>query len=108
MSKPLAIATLHEVNLRHFLKGKAVQGVDVDNDSLHKLAENPKVISVVLAEVNGVGKKAGLKGPEVLGNLILDAEEWTPENGMTTAAQKLNRAEITKTHKATITKLNSQ
>lgn len=77
MNKPLGIATLHEANLRHFLKGKAVAGVDVDNDSLHKLAENPKVVSAVLAEVNAVGKRAGLKGPEVLGNLILDAEEWT-------------------------------
>jgi hypothetical protein len=43
----------------------------------------------VLKEVNGVGKKNGLKGPEVLGGMILDEEEWTPENGMTTAAQKV-------------------
>jgi len=77
MTKPIAMATLHEANLRHFLKGKALPGVNAEGDHLDTLAANPKVIDAVLKEINGVGKKAGLKGAEVLGGLILDAEEWT-------------------------------
>ncbi|KAL7416762.1 long-chain-fatty-acid-CoA-ligase [Mrakia frigida] len=107
MTKPIAIATLHEANLRHFLKGKALPGVDSEKDHLDTLAANPKVVDAVLKEINAVGKKAGLKGAEVLGALILDPEEWTPENGLTTAAQKLNRQAITKAHKAAIKKVSS-
>jgi long-chain acyl-CoA synthetase len=77
MTKPIGIATLHEANLRHFLKGKAIAGVDADGDQLDTLSGNPKVIDAVLKEVNAVGKKAGFKGTEVLGGLILDPEEWT-------------------------------
>lgn len=93
-TNPIGIATLHESNLRHFLRSQTLSGVDADKDSLDSLAKNSKVVDAVLKEVNGVGKKGGFKGAEVLGGMVLDAEEWTPENGLVTAAQKV-RGDIT-------------
>jgi long-chain acyl-CoA synthetase len=56
----------------------------------------------VLKSLNGVGKKAGLKPLETLQTVVLTDEEWTPQNGMLTAAQKLNRKTIVQKHKKEI------
>lgn len=53
----------------------------------------------VLKALNGVGKKSNLKPLETLQTVVMTDEEWTPQNGMLTAAQKLNRKEILKQHK---------
>lgn len=47
-----------------------------------------------MKECNALGKKNGFKTMELLEAVILDPEEWTPENGMTTAAQKIQRKKI--------------
>lgn len=47
-----------------------------------------------MKECNAVGKKNGFKTMEMLEAVILDPEEWTPENGLTTAAQKIQRKKI--------------
>ncbi|KAF5378701.1 hypothetical protein D9757_010780 [Collybiopsis confluens] len=74
--QPIAVVIPHEVNLRH--------GLEKD--------------SVVLKECNAIGKKNGFKPMEILqgrgGAVILTPEEWTPENGLVTAAQKIQRAKI--------------
>lgn len=49
---------------------------------------------MVMKECNAIGKKNGFKTMEMLEAVILDPEEWTPENGMTTAAQKIQRKKI--------------
>ncbi|KZO91782.1 long-chain-fatty-acid-CoA-ligase [Calocera viscosa TUFC12733] len=85
-SKPMAIVHPHESNLRHALNTTQV--------SLPELCEDPKVIELVLKDLNAVGKKAGLKGMETLQAVVLTADEWTPENGLVTAAQKLQRRKI--------------
>lgn len=103
-NRPLAIATTHEANLRHFLKGQANIS-DADSRPLEQLTTDPKVLKEVLKHVNEVGKRNGLKGPETLSGILLDAEEWTPENGLVTAAQKLNRHAIIKKHKKEIDEL---
>jgi long-chain acyl-CoA synthetase len=48
----------------------------------------------ILKECNAVGKKNAFKPMELLEGVILTPEEWTPENGLTTAAQKINRRGI--------------
>ncbi|CED83926.1 Acyl-CoA synthetase [Phaffia rhodozyma] len=104
-NRPIALATLHEPNLRAFLKGHSISDVNADSDSLNKLAESKSVRSAMLKELNTVGKKNGLKGPETLAGLILDAEDWTPDNGLLTAAQKLDRKSVVKKHQDEIEKL---
>lgn len=47
-----------------------------------------------LTELNAYGKSNGLKPMESIGAVVLTAEEWTPQNNLVTAAQKINRKNI--------------
>ncbi|KIK66568.1 hypothetical protein GYMLUDRAFT_239489 [Collybiopsis luxurians FD-317 M1] len=89
--QPIAIVIPHEVNLRHGLEKEG--GVD-STKSLSDLCHDPKVSEVVLKECNAIGKKNGFKPMEVLQAVILTPEEWTPENGLVTAAQKIQRGKV--------------
>lgn len=99
--QPMAVIIPHEVHLRHALKQGAVNGVDPDA-SLHVLCEHPGVRKFVLENLNALGKKNGFKPLEILETVVLTAEEWTPESGLVTAAQKLQRKKILETHQAEI------
>lgn len=90
--QPMAVIIPHEAHLRQFLD---VKGID-SSQQLDTLCHDPKVKEIVLKECNAVGKKNGFKPTELLQAVILTAEEWTPENGLVTAAQKIQRAKIAK------------
>lgn len=45
---------------------------------------------------NAVGKKNGFKQMELLQAVVLTPDEWTPESGLVTAAQKIQRSKIAK------------
>lgn len=91
--QPIAIIIPHEANLRHALETSPLAGSDHRED-LHHLCGNPKVEQLVMKECNAVGKKAGFKPMETLEAVILTDEEWTPESGLVTAAQKIQRKKI--------------
>ncbi|KAK0216304.1 long-chain-fatty-acid-CoA-ligase [Armillaria fumosa] len=91
-SQPIAIIIPHEAHLRHYLANSDVNG----KDSLSHLCHNKKVASLVLKECNAIGKKSGFKTMELLQAVILTPDEWTPESGLVTAAQKINRSAIAK------------
>lgn len=91
--QPMAIIIPNEVHLRHALKQGAVDGVDADA-SLHTLCEQPGIKKLVLENCNALGKKNGFKPLEILETVVLTADEWTPESGLVTAAQKLQRKKI--------------
>ncbi|KAF8154265.1 long-chain-fatty-acid-CoA-ligase [Crassisporium funariophilum] len=91
-TNPMAIIIPHEVHLRHFLEGK---GFDT-SPSLADLCKDPRVQEVMLKECNAVGKKNGFKPMELLQAVVLTPDEWTPESGLLTAAQKIQRAKIAK------------
>jgi hypothetical protein len=99
--QPMAVIIPNEVHLRHALKQGAVDGVDPDA-SLHMLCEDEGVRKLVLANLNALGKKNGFKPLEILEAVVLTAEEWTPESGLVTAAQKLQRKKIHEAHKSEI------
>lgn len=50
----------------------------------------------MLKDCNALGKKNGFKPMEILQAVILTPTEWTPENGLVTAAQKIQRSRISK------------
>lgn len=56
----------------------------------------------MLKECNATGKKSGFKGIEMLQAVVLTADEWTPESGLVTAAQKLQRKKIAQRYDAEI------
>jgi long-chain acyl-CoA synthetase len=95
-TQPIAIIVPHESHLRASLP---------DEDSRTSLADlcaNPKVKALVLKECNATGKKSGFKGIEMLQAVVLTADEWTPESGLVTAAQKLQRKKIAQRYDAGI------
>ena len=94
----MAIIIPHEAHLRNAL---AAKGLD-STSSLGDLCLNPAVQEVVLKDVNAVGKKNGFKANELLQAVVLTPDEWTPETGLVTAAQKIQRAKIAKTFRAQI------
>ncbi|KAJ8469511.1 hypothetical protein ONZ45_g16866 [Pleurotus djamor] len=112
--QPMAIIIPHEANLRHALgsssssspapsisslsnksKGPTNGKIDV-NAELEDLCHDDRVKDLVLKECNAIGKKNGFKPMETLQAVVLTAEEWTPESGLVTAAQKIQRSKIAK------------
>jgi long-chain acyl-CoA synthetase len=91
--QPIAIIIPHEQNLRHALDSNS--SVD-STKSIHDLCKDEEVRKLVLKECNALGKKNGFKPMETLSAVILTEEEWTPENGLVTAAQKIQRSKIAK------------
>ncbi|TFK36168.1 long-chain-fatty-acid-CoA-ligase [Crucibulum laeve] len=93
--QPMAIIIPHEQHLRHNLASNGLAGVD-SNASLADLCEDKKVQAYVLKECNAIGKKNGFKPMELLQAVVLTPDEWTPESGLVTAAQKIQRSKIAK------------
>ncbi|KAF5367241.1 hypothetical protein D9757_011690 [Collybiopsis confluens] len=78
--QPIAVVIPHE-------------GTDASK-SLADLCLDPKVAQVVLKECNAIGKKNGFQPMQILQAVILTPAEWTSENALVTAAQKIQRAKI--------------
>lgn len=87
-TQPIAIIVPHEQHLR------AALPEENPHASLATLCANDKVRALVLRECNAVGKKSGFKSIEILQAVVLTPDEWTPESGLVTAAQKVQRKKI--------------
>ncbi|BEJ12845.1 hypothetical protein CspHIS471_0300190 [Cutaneotrichosporon sp. HIS471] len=87
---PAMVVMAHPVSLPAFAKQHGLG----DHGDLEAYCEDPAVVSACLKEMNDIGKKQGLKGMELLEAVVLTADEWTPESGFLTAAQKLQRKTI--------------
>lgn len=94
----MAIIFPNEKNLR---AAAHAQG-HADNEDLRTLCEDEEVQEIVMNDLNSIAKKAGRKGMELIQCVVLDPEEWTPQNGMLTAAQKLQRKAIVGKHEERI------
>ncbi|USP73485.1 Long-chain-fatty-acid--CoA ligase 1 [Curvularia clavata] len=87
--KPVAIIVPAEPQLK-----KIAASVGVTGEHLEELVHDKKVNSAVLKQLQEAGQKGGLASFEMIEGVVLADEEWTPQNGLTTAAQKLNRRGI--------------
>ncbi|GAQ43315.1 long-chain fatty acid-CoA ligase [Aspergillus tubingensis] len=87
--KPVAIIVPVEATLKKLANDNGIEG-----DSLESLVHNEKLKSIVLKQLQTAGKAGGLKGIEIINGVVLSDEEWTPQNGFMTAAQKLQRKKI--------------
>jgi long-chain acyl-CoA synthetase len=100
----MALIFPHEGNLRHTLKTAPPPDfkANVDELDLAGLCHNAAVKDLILKQVNAEGKKVGFKSIEILETVVLTPDEWTPESGLVTAAQKLQRRKITEKYKEEI------
>ncbi|KAF9886671.1 long-chain fatty acid-CoA ligase [Aspergillus nanangensis] len=87
--KPIAIIVPVEAALKKIASDNNIPG-----DGLESLVHNESLKRMVLQQLQAAGRAAGLKGPEILSGVVLSDEEWTPQNGYMTAAQKLQRKKI--------------
>ncbi|KAK8865868.1 hypothetical protein IAR55_001016 [Kwoniella newhampshirensis] len=98
--RPIAIVYPHEGNFRNHLKAAGLPS----DGSPTSWSTNPDIKSFLLGELRGEGKKGGLKGAELIRDVVLTTEEWSPDNGMLTAAMKLARPTISKRYATEIDK----
>ncbi|KAJ3102695.1 long-chain fatty acid-CoA ligase [Phlyctochytrium bullatum] len=70
------------------------KGITPASQELADLVTHPEVEKAVLANLRDVAKTFGLKPAEIVGAVHVAGEEWTPQNGLLTAAMKLKRKEI--------------
>lgn len=96
-SKPIAIIVPAEPALKKLAEANGVEG-----SVLEELVHNKKLQGVVLKELQAAGRSGGLAGIEIIEGVVLSDEEWTPQNGLVTAAQKLNRKGIVSKYKKEI------
>jgi long-chain acyl-CoA synthetase len=66
---------------------------------------DPKVHRAVLLKLAETATRAGLAGAEVLKTFTIVAEEWTSENGLLTAAQKLQRKNVLQAYEKEISRM---
>ncbi|KHJ34223.1 putative long-chain-fatty-acid- ligase 1 protein [Erysiphe necator] len=96
-TKPVAIIVPGEPALKKLASSNNVDGVGVED-----LSRNKEVQDFVLKQLQKVGRDGGLKGIEIIEGIVIADEEWTPSNGLTTSAQKLNRRAILEKYKKEI------
>jgi long-chain acyl-CoA synthetase len=66
------------------------------------MVHDEKLNDAVLKQLQDSGKRGGLQGIEIIEGVVLADEEWTPQNGLVTSAQKLNRRQIVEKYKKDI------
>ncbi|KAL1849587.1 long-chain fatty acid-CoA ligase [Diaporthe australafricana] len=86
--RPVAVIFVNEPVVREIAAGLGVSGGD------HELVHNEKVRAAVYKDLVNQGKTAGLTGLETISGVVLTDEEWTPQNGLVTATQKVNRRAV--------------
>ncbi|KAJ3296875.1 long-chain fatty acid-CoA ligase [Rhizoclosmatium sp. JEL0117] len=67
---------------------------DINSVDYDELCRRKEVRDAVLASLKDVAKKVGFKPAEIVGQVFICHEEWTPQNGLLTAAMKLQRKQI--------------
>eukprot|EP00697_Spironema_sp_BW2_P016177 gnl/Spiro4/7307_TR3823_c0_g1_i1.p1 gnl/Spiro4/7307_TR3823_c0_g1~~gnl/Spiro4/7307_TR3823_c0_g1_i1.p1 ORF type:complete len:721 (+),score=217.50 gnl/Spiro4/7307_TR3823_c0_g1_i1:48-2165(+) len=70
--------------------------LSVPNADFAAVCANPRINAIVLESLQKVGVEGKLKPFEKLAKITIIPDEWTPENQMLTAVQKLNRTFIYK------------
>lgn len=103
--KPIAMILPNEQHFKPFLVDEKVYSEDELKDKeLSVLCHDKKVISAALKSLLATGKSQGLKSIELLQNVVLIDDEWTPQNGFVTSAQKLQRRKILEAYKSEVDK----
>ena len=67
-------------------------GVEIDDEK--RYYDNEKLVSELVKELTSFGLQSGLNKTEIPTRIKLCTEEWTPVNGLITAALKLKRKTI--------------
>ncbi|CCU80658.1 long-chain-fatty-acid-CoA ligase [Blumeria hordei DH14] len=72
----------------------AERKIDVLSKAVAPTLNIPTIRNIILSDLQKIGRKAGLASFEIVDNLFIIDEEWTPESGLVTPAMKLKRRDI--------------
>ncbi|RKO93451.1 hypothetical protein BDK51DRAFT_51537 [Blyttiomyces helicus] len=97
----VALVVPNEKELRSLADAKGATKPG-DNIEFKDLVAKKEVVAAALAELRSIARATGLKPAEIVGGLYITDDEWTPENGFLTAAQKLKRKDINTAYKDNI------
>ncbi|KAJ1553265.1 long-chain fatty acid-CoA ligase [Cladochytrium tenue] len=103
---PVAIIQPVEAELRLLAKDRGLVP-DPELIDLGELAVHPGVKSAVLTSLKDVAKQVKLVSAETVQAIYIAGEEWTPQNGMLTAAMKIKRKDILNKYKTALSSLYS-
>ncbi|GKT45525.1 long-chain-fatty-acid--CoA ligase 2 [Colletotrichum spaethianum] len=98
-AKPIAIIVPAEPALI-----KLAESIGVKGNNLEELVHDKKLQGAVLKELQNAGRTGGLSGIEIIEGVVMSDEEWTPQNDLVTAAQKLQRKKILEKYKDEVAK----
>jgi len=100
----IAIVTPIPKEIETLASQLGISGVPAGTDlvGLSEAVKHPDIRKAVLKDLLALAKRVSLKPAEVIGAVVLVNDEWTPVNGLLTAAQKLKRMEITKRYQVEI------
>lgn len=93
---PVAVVVPNPVTIKELCEKKKLE---YDED----IVRNPKIYKEVLKSLQQTGRANGLKGFELIAGISFD-EEWTPQNGFVSSAQKVQRRKIKEHNKEGIEK----
>ena len=98
--KPVGIVVPNFTAITELAKSLGIMKQDEDDIESH--LTNKKLVYAISANIIKTGKSQGLTGIEFLQGIVLVDEEWTPQNGFVTSAQKLKRKDILKAVQAQV------
>jgi long-chain acyl-CoA synthetase len=105
-SYPVAIVYPVPKEIVHLAKSAKVPMSNHDDQhALEEVAENQEIKNAVLQSLQDLAKQNKLKPAEIVQKVHICTEEWTPQNGLLTAAQKLKRREIKQKYADAIKKM---
>jgi len=102
-SEPFPVALVVPVRTKLIEWAEANKIEDAHN--FEGLCQNKKAKDLILADLLTIGKAQKMKSFELPKDILLCPEEWTPQNGLLTAAMKLKRQPITEAFKKEISEL---
>ncbi|KAL8900154.1 MAG: hypothetical protein Q9207_005830 [Kuettlingeria erythrocarpa] len=102
-SKPIAIVVPVEAAFKSLAKQNGVDG-----ETVQDLAASEKLRDLALRAIQEEGRRGGLTGIEIVENIVVAREEWTPQNGFVTSAQKVNRKVILQEYQTDVDKAYAQ
>ncbi|CAO3633263.1 unnamed protein product [Cunninghamella blakesleeana] len=100
--RPVALIVPIEEALRRLAIENDIQEKDWEKLCLHK-----GVTKLILNDLLEQGRQGGLKSAELLFDIHICNEEWSTDNDLLTAAQKIKRQEIVKKYQNELNQLNS-
>lgn len=94
--KPVGIVLPNEPQIKELIYSLGLdKNAKSSNDiELHLYLEDKKLLAALNKSILETGKQGGLNGIELLLGVALVDDEWTPESGYVTSAQKLQRKKI--------------